>query len=196
LGAREHRAVELDRHLEAAAHGFDAVGQVRQVHALQLDAGAGVRRVDGLHVDVLACQRVGGVEVDALPTRADRAAHGGVQALGEADAERVFFVAGRVVPAGLVEGEQLLEVLDPGPVVLHAQRPGLRIVVNLDQRSAGTPRVLQQFGDQRESVGEGKALVAQRAFLVDADAYLHDELSGSVECPRTAGKTIGHAFSA
>jgi hypothetical protein len=46
--------------------------------------------------------------------------------------------------------------------------------MDLDAHRPGTAGVLQQLGDERKAVGEGIALVAQRAFLVDLNLYLHD----------------------
>ena len=56
-------------------------------------------------------------------------------------------------------------------------------------RIAGAAGVLQQLGDERETVGESVALVAERAFLVDSNLYLHDVLHECRRHPAPAGRT-------
>jgi hypothetical protein len=128
-----------------------------------------------------------GVDVDPLAARGDDAARGRVQALREADTERALFGGGRRVPARFVKTQQLLEVLQAATVVVDAQHLRRRVVVDLDARRAGATGVLQQLGDEREAVGEGVALVAQGAFLVDSNLNLHDMLHGWRRAPSPAG---------
>ena len=92
-----------------------------------------------------------------------------------------------VVPSGLVEAQQLLEIPDAMPVIMDAQHLLLGQMVDGDAKRARAAGVLQQLGDQREPVGEGEALVAQCAFFVDADLDLHGDLLKCQRPPRTAG---------
>ena len=174
-GALERLAVEPHRHRKPGAQFLDALCEVRQVDAVQLDPGTCHRVTQGALLDLDQClgQRGRGVDVDAAPARRHHAARGGVQALREPDAEGALLRAGVGVPARLVEAEQLLEVVQAVAIVLHGQGLCLRIVVDPDQAGAGTARVLQQLGHQGEPVAEGMALVAQRAFFVDSDLDLH-----------------------
>jgi hypothetical protein len=176
VGPLDLLAVEAHWHGEAGAQRGDARGQLGQVDAVELDLGPCRRRFGQVDdIDRRSGQRRGGVEVGAQATRSHDAARRGIQALREADAERVLRVARGFIPARLVEGQQLLEVVDAAAVVSHGQRAGLGVVVDDDGRGACAPCVLEQFRHEGESVGEGEALIAQRAFLVDADLNLHGE---------------------
>jgi hypothetical protein len=174
-GALERLAVEPHRHRKPGAQFLDALREVRQVDAVQLDPGTCHRVTFDTLFDLDEClgQCGRGVDVDAAPARGHHAARGGVQALREPDAEGALLRAGVGVPARLVEAEQLLEVVQAVAIVPHGQDLCLRIVVDPDQARAGTARVLQQLGHQGEPVAEGMALVAQRAFFVDSDLDLH-----------------------
>jgi len=81
-----------------------------------------------------------------------------------------------LVPAGFVKAQQLLEIPHALAIIDDAQHLFLREVLNADVARAGAAGVLQQFGDQCEPVREGIALVAQCAFLVEADLDLHGDL--------------------
>ena len=185
---RERLAVEQHRHRKAQAQGLDAVAQVRQVDAVQLDPRAGDGLRDGFHLDRRLGQCCSGVDIDPLVGRGDDAARGGIEALRESDPERALLGGGGRIPARLVEAQELLEVVQAAAIVLYPQHLRSGVVIDLDPRRTGAAGVLQQLGDKRETVGESVALVAQRAFLVDSNLYLHDLLHECRRNPPSAGQ--------
>ena len=88
-----------------------------------------------------------------------------------------------------MEAQELLEVVEASAIVFHPQHLRGGVVMDFNAHRAGAAGVLQQLGDERETVGESVALVAERAFLVDSNLYLHDVLHECRRHPALAGRT-------
>mmetsp|Transcript_22150 Transcript_22150/g.87277 ORF Transcript_22150/g.87277 Transcript_22150/m.87277 type:complete len:318 (-) Transcript_22150:81-1034(-) len=181
MRAFERLAVEAHWHGEARAQGGDARGQVGQVDPVQFDLRTLGRRFGRLgDVDRRSGQRGGGVEVRALAARLHDAARRGVEAPREPDAERVLGFAGGFIPARLVEGQQLLEIVDAAAVVadLQGQHPGTQAQLDVDPGREGMlghigERLLSRpVGHQRHTGRQGQVLVTDAQSGLDAGAAL------------------------
>ena len=164
----EEDSVVLHRDRETARHPHDLPLELGKLDLLERD-GRTPRIVPALDAHGCAGECSAGIEPDPLPVALDRAASRRVQALQEAEPERVLGPLHRLAPARLTESEEGLEVRDAAAVVPDHEAHRVRLVREDHARGAGAPRVLQELRDDGVPVREGEPEVFDEAPLVEAD---------------------------
>ena len=175
----EKHPVVPHRYRETARHPRDLPLELGKLDLLERD-GRAARIVPALDTDRRAGECRPRIELDPSPRALDGTAPRRIEALQEAESERMLGPLHRIAPARLTEGEEGLEVRDATAVVPYHEALCLRLVREIHARGAGAPRVLQELRDDGVPVRKGEPEVLDEAPLVQADcycfghAYLHD----------------------